>query len=598
MLTTPVFRVPQTTAPDRDPAPTTPQGSRLPTATQKRAHEPLLPALWSLDALTPHLPFPFPTPPDLPPSPKPRYRSHYRPPDPATLPADLSGLTAFELAAHLIDFSPLEPELAQMYRPSAKGQVPFHPVSMILAVCLRHETTRGWRGLATVLAGENGHGWRNLCGFADGVTPSASGLRHFFQRVGPAFFAELCPRVTDLLRQHHLFPEQSTFPGDPADRGVSVTQDGMLHPARSRPRCPRATDACYQPLPPPALPPDDAPPESAPARFLSTDDTLPRAAESSGRPCRARITQRDGCACDTPACAQRCWRASVLDAQARFIHYAGHNGKHAKPPDASAARTDQHTHRTGTNVFGYRSVADRVLDDRFAVAWTVQSHLYPANTDERSIFADRLDRLTTRFPDLAIGEWLDDAAVGYGECLNALWDLGALRMVAIRADRGDDDPEICLRRGYDGQGCPLCVHGYRMRSNGYDAARRRHKYVCAQACRREPRRENEPVAPVAECPYLEADHPLGQVVNVGRSFADGSVRLAREIPYGSPTWKTRYGRRNLSESRNGQMEGLRLKRMRSYGLERNTKEVHIADFLVNLHTLGRLVREATKRQTS
>ena len=83
------------------------------------------------------------------------------------------------------------------------------------------------------------------------------------------------------------------------------------------------------------------------------------------------------------------------------------------------------------------------------------------------------------------------------------------------------------------------------------------------------------------------------MVNVGRAFRDGSVRLAREIPYGSDAWKARYGRRNLSESRNAQIEALGLKRMRSYGLGRNRKEVQLADFLINLHTLGRLVREAT-----
>jgi len=86
---------------------------------------------------------------------------------------------------------------------------------------------------------------------------------------------------------------------------------------------------------------------------------------------------------------------------------------------------------------------------------------------------------------------------------------------------------------------------------------------------------------------------LGQVVNVGKTLPDGSLRLAREIPYGSDTWKSRYGRRNLSESRNAQLEGMGMKRLRSYGLGRNRKELQLADFVINLRTLGRLVREAT-----
>ncbi len=95
------------------------------------------------------------------------------------------------------------------------------------------------------------------------------------------------------------------------------------------------------------------------------------------------------------------------------------------------------------------------------------------------------------------------------------------------------------------------------------------------------------------CPYLDEARPLGQVRHVGLAFPNGSVRLAREIPYGSLAWKARYGRRNQSESRNGQMEGLGLKRMRSFGLERCRKEIRLADLLINLRTLGRLVREAS-----
>jgi hypothetical protein len=74
---------------------------------------------------------------------------------------------------------------------------------------------------------------------------------------------------------------------------------------------------------------------------------------------------------------------------------------------------------------------------------------------------------------------------------------------------------------------------------------------------------------------------------------DGSVRLAREVPYGSRSWKKRYGRRNLSESRNGFQERIGLKRLPSFGLSRGRKEVAIGDFLDNLHTLARLVQEAT-----
>ncbi len=422
-------------------------------AVQKRAQQPLLAATWALAALVPAGPLRFPVEAPPPPVPKRRYRSAYVPPDPAALiGADLAALSDFELALHVIDFSPLEPLLAAAYRPSRKGQVPFHPVSLFLCVCLRRELAWSWRRLAGLLASAHGAGWRAHCGFQAGATPSASGLRYFFQAVGAAVFDALCPRFIALLREQGRFPEQSTYPGDPPTRGVTVSQDGMLHPARHRAGCWWATDACYQPLPTPGEP---AAPQDA--------------------------------AASNP--------------------YAGHNHKRAAA--GAGAGAGRPAPSRGTDVFGYRSIAERVLDDRFAVAWTLRSGLYPAATDERTVFGARLQALQATFPTLRLGEWLDDAGVGYPECLTAVWAAGALRMIDIRADPTDANPQACVARGYDGQGRPLCPHGYRLRANGYDDARRRTKYVCAQACRREPRPPDGPVQPVAGCPYLDPAHPRG-----------------------------------------------------------------------------------------
>ena len=540
-----------------------PAGGPAPSATQQRAQQPLLPATWSLAALAATLPWRWPAPAPTAPSPKPRYRSPYQAPGPAPLQdaARRAALSDFELALHLLDFTPLEPVLAAMYRPSRKGQVPFHPVSLFLACALRRERGLSWRGLARLLAGEHGAGWRALCGFQAGATPSASGLRYFFQTLGGAVFEQLCPAFITLLRQQGRFPEQSTYPGDPPTQGITVTQDGMLHRARHRPRCVWTTDTCYQALPRPAAAP--GPPPARPVL-------------AGRRPCPAPAAGHTGCLCLGPACQPQCARASARDREARLIHYAG--------PTPAAA---------GTTVFGYRSVAERALDDRFACAWTLRSGLYPANADERTLFGARLDGLQQVFPTLRVGEWLDDAGIGYGECLDRLWQLGARRLVALRADPSDADPAACLHRGYDGHGRPLCPHGYPLRANGYDYQRRRAKYACGQLCRRVPPPPRLPEQDVTACPYRNPAHPNGFVVNVGRTLPDGSTRLAREIPYGSARWRARYGRRNLAESRNAQVEALGLKRLPNYGLARNTKDVHLADWLLNLRTLGRLVRQAT-----
>src|SRR5439155_23620197 len=99
-----------------------------------------------------------------------------------------------------------------------------------------------------------------------------------------------------LLRAHGSFPERSTYPGDPPERGITVMQDGMLHPARNRPSCMLATDSCYRRLPPP-----DARGAAADAAAEPAADTAP-AAGAGGRPCRAREKGHTGCAGDTDAC--------------------------------------------------------------------------------------------------------------------------------------------------------------------------------------------------------------------------------------------------------------------------------------------------------
>jgi len=193
------------------------------TAVEKRAAQPLLATMWSPTALAPQLPLRFPVDPTLPASPKTRYRSAYQPPDPLAGPdpAQWADLTDFEVALHLIDFSGLERALATAYVASAKGQVPFHPVSLFLCLCLRREQQLSWRALARLLHhDQHGAGWRAHFGFADGVTPSASGLRHFQNAVGAACFADLCPQFIRLLRQHGLAPEQSTYPGIPPHGGL------------------------------------------------------------------------------------------------------------------------------------------------------------------------------------------------------------------------------------------------------------------------------------------------------------------------------------------------------------------------------------------
>jgi hypothetical protein len=111
------------------------------TAIEKRAENPEALEPFALDNLKDKLPLVFARDLDLPPSPKPRYRSAYRYLGFDDLNEEtLETFSPFEIAIRLFDYSHLEPLLAaHIYIASAKGQVPFHPVSMYLLSVYRRE---------------------------------------------------------------------------------------------------------------------------------------------------------------------------------------------------------------------------------------------------------------------------------------------------------------------------------------------------------------------------------------------------------------------------------------------------------------------------
>ncbi len=466
----------------------------------------------------------------------------------------LANAGALYIALHLIDFSPLRGELVELrgIHVNGRGGTPFDPVSLFLCCLLRWELQRGWGKLARFLASEEGACWRRLCGFEPGDTPSASVLRTAFHALGTAFHTDLCPRFITLLAETGLLPPHDPHSDTPARDGLPVAVDGMLHAAHSTMKCSQVTDSCFE----------------------------PPAAEQS-RPCSAREAGKPGCACDTPACEQHCKRVTSRDPDARFIHYTGRNQEGEKDPQRER------------NVHGYRSYAHSLVDDELHTYWVGYSTVQPANADERIIFPADFTHVQQRLPQLPISELVADAALGYTACLELIYEAGAIPIVDIRSAPGDQDAEPCLFRGYDAQGQPLCPHGFPLYFNGLDYERLRATWVCRQRC------AASPEAPAtAECPYRAPERPCGMTQHVTTTFShpDGSphARLARLFAVGSPTWQARYGsRRNATESRNGQIEALDLKRIWSYGLTGATADIAFADLLINLRTLGRLVRQAS-----
>lgn len=464
-------------------------------------------------------------------------------------------MSAFYIALHLIDFSSLRAELVARsgIRLNGPGQTPYDPVSLFLCCLLRLEKGLGWKKLAEFLAGPEGECWRRLFGFRHGATPSAAAMRGFYHALGAAFDTDLCPRFIELLCSAGLLPQHTPHPATSSPRGLPLASDGMLHEAHTRMRCGKVTDTCYQP----------------------TSATAPR-------PCPAREAGQEGCDCSTDACAQACRLVTPRDPEARLIHYSGSNQDGEQDPDRAR------------DVYGYRSYPQALCDDELHLSWTAYSSVQSANTDERVIFPRDFLYLLQRLPHISIGEVIADAAVGFKNCLNTVYDADVIPVIAIRRDPGDKDAASCIWRGYDKNGRPLCAHGYPMFLNGIDYQRLRACWVCRQVCTRLPQSKPRD----QDCPFRNPERPLGQTRHIRRAFIhpDGSrhERLARLYPYGSALWKQHYAsRKNAVEGRNSQIMRLGLKRAWSYGLAGVTADISFADLLINLRTLGRSVQQAS-----
>jgi len=553
---------------------------------QTRAHDAAFVAQCSYSGLRPELPLQWSIPADIPDSPKTQYRSHYvyQGCDDLDVPANWEHLSPFDLVLRLVDFSPLRPLLAWLLGwTSARGRVPFDPVSVFLLV--GWQLTNGW-ARSTVLKHLQDPRYGDYArrfGFHDGNWPTEGGVRHFLTTLGihsdghgetisvtvdetrtveiaVQYLNYLLAGAIDLLRQAQLISPQTW-------QAALICPDGQIHDAASRMRCSSVQAACYQP----------------------TSIKKPR-------PCAAKEKDKQGCNCDTLACAQVCCQAPPWDPEARAVYYAGTNQPHRTSPNASAHPAPGNVPQ-GKLRYGYRSLPCQFAEWQRRYGLVLLDDLLPASDREENPGAALLLLLKRFYPDMVVDVVAGDAGLGYYAFLHASYILGAKRVVDLRADPSDRDKPQWTVRGYDDRGRPICPYGYALTANGYDADRHRHKWFCAQVCRngKSPQVQLSGVSyPPQECSYQDPASPHGKIVNVGETLPDGSIRLARDLPVGSPAWKWLYHRaRNAAEDRNADLEQWGLKRLPVYGRPRARALIALADTWVNLTALARLVREAT-----
>jgi hypothetical protein len=285
------------------------------------------------------------------------------------------------------------------------------------------------------------------------------------------------------------------------------------------------------------------------------------------------------------------------------VYYSGSNqpGPNPNAPKQGTPQAQPPAKPRGKHHFGYKSKAFNIVDDRLFQLWPLTGPCAPANVNDHLLTIPGLKALHQRFPHLSIGEVLGDAGEGYENVLRyAHRDLKALRTIRLLHLPGDDDPLTGLKRGYDEQGNPLCPLGYRLFANGHDYEHGTTKWVCRQKCAHQPEPDlqppNRPAGPPPRqaCQFVDPHHPLGYSLTTGLSLPDGCIRLARDQPVGSPTWKLRMGRQSYAESRNASQTRRRLKRAPWFGLPNTAKAMLIGDTLALAFNLARLVGEASR----
>ncbi len=558
------------------------------TLAQSRTQDGLFLSQCNLLSLQGSLPLQWPTPPEIPASPKKRYRSAYVYPwqtalaDPEQFLA-WKDLADFDLLLRLVDFSGLRPVLAHLLGwKSGRGWEPFDPVSFFLLI-LWQITNRWSRSqMLKNLADERYADYAGYFGFRRGVYPSEGGVRYFLTVLGRnseanaesvtieqgEILVEIAVQKLNLLLVQAVgVLRQAALLSPPAWEKALLCPDGQIHDAASRLRCISVNATCYQPCTP------DHP-----------------------RACPAKAKDRRGCNCNTRACAQACCQATPRDREARFIVYTGNNQSSDSPNYSTGS--EKPDREEGKPRYGYRSLPLRLADPLRRFSVTLLDDVRPANGHEDMPSSALLLQLKDHYPDLRVENVAGDAGLGYESFLHTTYaHLHARRVIDQRQHATDRDQQLWPTRGYDDRGRPICNYGYSLVSYGFDRDRQRHKWCCDKACLqgRQPLVQLDQVTyPPPDCPYQANEPAHGRVINVGECFADGSIRLVRDLPFASPAWKALYHRaRNAVEGRNAAFEAWGFKRLPVFGLLRSKALIFLADVLDTLTTLARLVREAT-----
>ena len=398
-------------------------GATKTAAEQTRAEDDLLVSQCNLVSLQKSWPLQWPTPADIPCSPKKSYRSAYvygwqaELADPARI-LIWKNLSNFDLLLRLVDFNGLRPVLAHLLGwQSGRGWEPFDPISFFLLTAW--QIANRWERSLTLknLADERYADYAGYFGFRKGVYPSEGGMRYFLTTLGRNSDAShetisvqqgeeiiqievqklnlLLVEAVEIMRQVPVLSPK-------AWEEALLCPDGQIHDAASNVHCISVTSSCYQPCTP-----------------------------ENPRPCHAKEKERRGCDCNTLACAQVCCQATPRDRDARYIWYTGSNQSSDNPNHST--RSDTAEHDIGEARYGYRSLPLRLADPLRRFSVTLLDDVRPANGHEDIPSAALLLQLKTYYPDLHVDAVAGDAGFGFDAYLHAVYaTLHARRVIDRR----------------------------------------------------------------------------------------------------------------------------------------------------------------------
>ena len=359
-----------------------------------------------------------------------------------------------------VDFSAWRPILAQRFA-SHMGPPPFDPVSLGLLTLLGRWRSWGWSTLHTELChATRGLDYRGRFGFDEQRLPSPSTLRMALNNTSDSAWLQCADSLVSCfhgLRSHpHHHHLARRFPRTKASASPPTANWSMPALVCAAPRCARLAFSPWRNAP--------APPSSLARRAVTAIPTPVSTTVAAPPPATLKPVTSTMRATIAP-------RTTSLLLQGQRPKEGQRPEEILFPQGPTSLRLQvqslQHPGRPPLHLLASLRLPScpptATTTSRPSPASTNCWLASPTSTSAKSLAM--LVRLSMTSCATSMMTWV--------RCASS----------RLRHHKVDEDPAICLARGYDAQGTPLCACGYTLAPNGHDYGRQTSSWVCRQRCR-------------------------------------------------------------------------------------------------------------------